>query len=884
MGEVYKARDVRLDRTVAVKVLHASLASDPQFRERFDREARAVAALNHPNICALHDVGHQDGFDYLVMEYVTGVTLAQRIRQGRIEFNVGIRILIEIAHALDAAHRAGIVHRDLKPANVMLTKVGVKLLDFGIAKLRWTEAPTDASTDLAPLPLTVEGAILGTLHYMSPEQLEGLEADHRSDIWAFGCVCYEVMTGQRAFDGSSRASIVAAIMSARPPLLSEGTLTNRPIFNRAVQKCLAKDREDRWQTMHDLAGELQWIVESPRLEPTASGTQLQRWRTVAVAAAILAIGALIVVWMFSGTSDVSNQLGQFLITAPTGVTLRELAVSPDSQRIALVGFTQDGATHLWFRDIDDPHLVPVTGVGNPSSPFWSPDSAHIAFFSDGTLQKLAIGQHSPAIVTHVNTKSVYPRPGGTWNRDNTILYTDDDGSLRRVSASGGESTSIYPAGTGQLWPAFLSDGRHFLFTDERYRRWSGARPNVTYPPNPGIFLGSLDSPNVELVLGVDSRVAVLQSDEMLFVEGSTLNSQRVDARTWRVMGTPRRLAEGFRANPGYPQFSGTSKVLAYLAQPQSQLIWVDRHRNPVGPIAPPGDDSTPTLSPDGRRLAVTRRDPITKVSNIWVINLATGSPTQLTYSASSVSTPLWSGDGSRVAFGRRHDAETTVVEVRADGIGGERELFKVPNMGLGPPCDWSVDGRLMVFATRSQLMVVPLRQGESPFATEASSLSSGCDAQFSPDGRWLIYAGLRVAGTLDVTPGYIGGYGTRGLFLRRLSDGKETMLMPDGSAPRWRSDGKEIFYVSDRNLRSVSFDGAAMRAGAPQDVFDLGNALAIPFSSPYAVTADGQRFIIKVSREGYDANTATVVLNRETARTSEGLFRQMMRIFPQRQK
>jgi serine/threonine protein kinase len=476
MGEVYKARDTRLDRTVAIKVLPAHVASDPDVRQRFEREARAVAALNHPHICTLHDIGTQDGTDFLVMEYLEGETLADRLTKSALPLDQALRYGIEIADALDKAHRAGIIHRDLKPGNIMLTKGGAKLLDFGLAK---TGAATVAGTGLSMLPttppnLTARGTILGTFQYMAPEQLEGLEADIRTDIFAFGAVLYEMLTGKKAFEGKSQASLIAAILDRDPPPISTVQPVTPRALDRMVSTCLAKDKDDRWQSSRDLLRELKWIAEGTSSASANAAARLPPWRHSLVLLALgLTLGGILAgagVWLAVRPARIETATSRFVMPAPEKVTFgtstnsMSQALSRDGRYLVFVGSNADGTSRLWLRPLDSLTARVLPGTEGASSPFWSPDNRSVGFFSGGKLKKIDMSG-GPAQTLADAPSQV----GGTWNPDGVILFAPSAAdALYRVSSGGGAAMPVTDLDESlrevrHAWPFFLPDGRHFLF-------------------------------------------------------------------------------------------------------------------------------------------------------------------------------------------------------------------------------------------------------------------------------------------------------------------------------------------------------------------------------------------------------------------------------------
>ena len=555
MGEVYRATDTRLDRTVAIKVLPEHLAERVDLHQRFQREARAVSSLNHPHICMLHDVGEQDGIHYLVMEYVEGRTLANRLGDGKLPIKELLQYSIQIADALDKAHRKGVVHRDLKPANIMLTQSGVKLLDFGLAKLKTdsvftqtppSEFPTDSQ-------LTNAGTVVGTLQYMSPEQLEGREADARSDIFSLGLVMYEATAGRKAFEGKSQASLIGALLHLDPPPVSEHSDVSAE-FEHIIHKSLNKDPEDRWQTAQDLCGELNWVSQGrqsgrkPESEPKA--TRQIPW--VAAAAAVAAVLGL-VAWAYFPRPESDSYTTRFFVGAPAGTMISpapaDLSISPDGRKIVFAALGDDGSKSLWVHSLDSFSAIALGGTEDAFSPFWSPDSEYVGFFTKGTMQRIPLSGGPPSIICDVPDGR-----GATWNRDGAIVFAPNlRAPLFRVAAIGGEPVPITSLDssrteTAHLWPQFLPDGRHFL-----YLAWSDE------PENRMIRAGSLGGDIAGEVLRAQSNIA-LTPGHVLFVRAGRLMAQAFDPKALSVVGEPFPAAQDVWLNPatGRASFSASA--------------------------------------------------------------------------------------------------------------------------------------------------------------------------------------------------------------------------------------------------------------------------------------------------------------------------------------
>ena len=598
MGEVYKARDTRLDRTVAIKVLREHVASDPDLKQRFEREARTVAALNHPHICTLHDIGQQDGTDFLVMEYLEGETLAQRLTKGTLPLEQALRYAIEIVDALDKAHRKGITHRDLKPGNIMVTKAGTKLLDFGLAKLK----PAGAAPGVSALPtqsagLTAEGSILGTLQYIAPEQLEGKDADARTDIFAFGATVYEMVTGRKAFEGKSQASLIGAILEREPTAISSLQPMSPPGLDRVVKKCLAKDPDGRWQTASDLHDELKWVAEGGSQAglavPAAVPTRVQSRLAWGVAAGTTVLLAMALAVLYLNRAPVQTTTVRFPVLTEGGVECG-FALSPDGRQLAFA----DGG-QLWIRPLDSLESRALPGTEEASFPFWSPDSRSLGFFTFTELRTIDPTGGPPQTVCAVPLGF-----GGTWNQDDVIVFGRRGGGLLRVPAAGGEPTPVTALDdtrqeTAHWWPQFLPDGEHLLFlaTGEAEQD--------------GIYVGSLESGvTPSLVLRTTLRARYAAPGYILFGRGESLMAQPFDVERLALTGDPVRVVDGVQSLPRVRWFGFSAShqgELAYVGGGEgaaSQLRWLDRSGADLGTVGAPGEYRDPVLSPDETKVAV----------------------------------------------------------------------------------------------------------------------------------------------------------------------------------------------------------------------------------------------------------------------------------------
>jgi len=863
MGEVYKARDTRLERTVAVKVLPSHMSASPEVRQRFEREAKTISQLSHPHICALYDVGREDETDYLVMEYLEGETLSDRLAKGALPLEQTLRYGVEIADALDKAHRQGIVHRDLKPGNVMLTKSGVKLLDFGLAKAL---APVSSASSLTALPtqapdLTAEGTLLGTLQYMAPEQLEGKEADARTDIFAFGAVLYEMATGRKAFSGRSQASLISAIMREEPAAISALQSMSPPALDRVVKTCLAKDPEDRWQTAHDVELQLKWIAEGGSqvgLPVAVVSRRKSRERLVWITITMLLALAAAFPWAIRsiGRAPADARPMRFVVSPPEKASFTADPppagrVSPDGHHIAFVASSGAGP-QLWVRALDSLTAQPLPGTEGASYPFWSPDSRFIAFFADGRLKKIELSGKSPQILC-----DALEGVGGAWNREGTIVFSRSFSGepLYRVPASGGAPAPVTRLDSSRRedshrWPYFLPDGRHFLYLASISTRQA----------NNAIYVGSLDSQEARRLVTANSSVAYAPPGFLLFVSNETLMAQPFDPDRLALKGDAVPIAE--RVQPSVPNayasFSVSENgVLTYWAgTAESELVWFDRAGSRLGALGGASDYMSPSLSPDEKRVAVVRSDSHTGSRDIWLIEVARGTHTRLTSDRAEEAFPLWSPDGGRIVFISNRDGPEDLYQRLLTGAGRDEALYK-SSAPHKHPMDWSRDGRFILYHTRqartgADLWVLPLSGDRRPFPLLQTEFGEW-HGQFSPDGRHVAYTSDE-SGAWEV---YVQPFPGSGERLRISASG--------GGQPRWRRDGNELFYIAaDGTMTAVPLDrgSGSLSAGIPKALFKTSvhtPSLSVIFG--YAVTGDGQRFLINTPAADALRTPITVVLN-----------------------
>jgi eukaryotic-like serine/threonine-protein kinase len=851
MGEVYRARDTRLERIVAIKILPDQHAARPELRERFEREARTVASLNHPHICTLHDIGQQDGTDYLVMEYLEGETLAERLKKGPLPLEQVLRYAVEISDALDKAHRKGITHRDLKPGNIMLTKSGTKLLDFGLAKLR---GPQVAVANLSALPtegsnLTAQGTILGTLQYMAPEQLEGKEADARTDIFAFGLVVYEMATGKKAFEGKSQASLIAKILETEPPSMSSLQPMTPPALHHLVKRCLAKEPDERWQSARDICEQLRWISDSGSQSgvtlPAAPKQKLTKRIALRAAAAVVALAAVVVLvlYMYVGrTPPAERRAVRFTVGPPEntrfGTLPNFLTISPDGSKLAFVAADASGKQQLWVRALDSATAQPLPGTDNPVQPFWSAESRFVGFDADGKLKKIAVS--GGPVLTLADKLGA----GGTWNGEDVILF--GAGEIYRVSAAGGAVTPVTMLDTsrketGHFWPYFLPDGNHFLY--------------LAYCANPednAIFLGSLDSKDRRLILNATSNPVYVPPGYLLFDRQGTLMAQPFDAVRLELTGEAVPIAEGVQFNPtgGRTAFAVSNNgVLAYRGGEQATaltMVWVSRNGTEQRLAAPIRNYTMPRVSPDGHRIAagIEGAD-----SQIWLYDLDRDTPTRLTFEGNGNIDPIWTPDGKRIVFKGKGQR---LFWQPADGSGPAEELTKSELASDNVPGSFSPDGQVLTFMELNpgfEIFTLPLPDGKpQPFIR---SPSNGTAPRFSPDGRFIAYVSAESGGDQIYVRPYPG------------PGGKWQISTEGGTEPVWNPKGRELFYRHGNKMMAVDVTTqGTFSAGNPKMLFE-GPYVPTPRSfQDYDVSPDGQRFLmLKAGGQAQVSAQINVVLN-----------------------
>ena len=853
MAEVYKAHDTRLNRPVVIKVLLQSISAQPDVRERFQREARVVANLKHPNICVLHDVGQQDELDYLVMEYLEGDTLARRLEKTKLPLAQVVEFGIQIIDALDTVHRQGIVHRDLKPQNIMLTPSGAKLLDFGLAKENALREGfgTDESA------LTSQGMIVGTLHYMAPEQLEGKEVDARADMFSFGAIVYEMVAGRKAFDGEDLPSVMAAILHREPgpiPMPMHGKWKS---FEYIIRRCVAKNPDERWQSAHDVLLQLRWIAQAD----ANSTSQPVRHRDARLFAALLLCGVLAVISvvslaaLFRNARSSLETYSEFLIHSSQEHPLSSPGfVSPDGRAMAFLSYDEKGNRAIWLRSFDSLDARLLRGTENTIPPlFWSPDSKQIAFFTPSHLKRIVLPEVPPQVLVEAQQIEGGASGGGAWSPNGTIVFSPGPAQpLFQVRAEGGHAVpaTVLDEKEGEVahvWPYFLPDGKHFIYS-ARNRN----------PEKTGLYAGVLGSIERKRILDGNLMAAYASPGYLLFVRDHKLLAQKFDTARLELSGDAVILASGLEGIGWYSvSQNGVLTVESNPNPAKLQLVWFTRKGQRLSSLGPPDVVLTPSVSPDGREVAVGYQ-PQGVDQTIWLLEAEHGRFSPFTLEGPYDETPVWSPDGKFIAFTTESTRGWIVRRKPTDGSGKAEDLAILNAQSY--TADWSPDGRFIAFHTLDQesqwdCWLLPLTGDRKPLPLLKGPFDER-QLQFSPDGHWIAYTS-NASGRDEV---YVQRFPISKEWARQVS-------IEGGAQPRWRRDGHELFYVDPRwRLMVVQIKNSSQfETEPPLELFQLqlDRGDGLHGIRHYDVSADGQRFLVQTV-VGPRSEFVKVILNWTT--------------------
>jgi len=858
MGEVYRARDTRLGRDVAVKILPREMSADATRKQRFEREAKTISGLNHPNICTLHDVGSQDGVDYLVMECVEGETLAKRLEKGPLPLEQVLKNGAQIADALDKAHRAGIVHRDLKPGNIMLTSSGAKLLDFGLAKP--VEALSSGLTLTAAAahqsPVTQEGMVVGTFQYMSPEQVEGKEVDGRSDVFSLGTLLYEMVTGKRAFEGKSQLSVASAILEKEPAPVSTVKPLTPPALDHAIRKCLEKIPDERWQSASDLAIELKWITESGSHAGVPAPVVTRRKKREGLAWAVAAACAIALLGMVTAYVRLAGIRPPVLISSllpPPGARLALIGpqsgppqISPDGRTVVFVAVDAQGVSALWLRPLDSSSARLLPGTEGADTPFWSADGLSLGFFANGKLKTVEVSGGSVLTLCDAPTNA-----GGSWNQQEIILFVANFGSgIYQIPAQGGSPKLVLDVDKSRLdgygWPTFLPDGNHFIYS--AYGREA----------HHGTYFASLDGRESKLVMRSTGNTG-LSSGFLFYPRGTDLMAVAFDPATGSVTGKPKLAQQGveYSVTGDESVFGVSDRLLLYEASltgatAESAFAWFDRSGKQLSVVGPGHDSYDLRLSPDGQKVAYSKGAPN---SDIWIRELKRDAPMRLTFDPTvDKGAPVWSPDGDELLFDIAPGGKTPVGIYRksSSGTGAEELLAQPKEAGAGLwPTNWSRSGKFILCVqgeiinrNSGEIWVLPASGDRKP-RVFVRAPGAAYDGQFSPDGHWVAYVS-RESGREEV---YMVPFDENQVMntptLEQVAIKKRWQVSANGGAyPRWRQDGKELFYVAPGDqFTGVGIEpkGSELSVGEAKSLF---REAVASVSSPYDVSGDGERFLV----------------------------------------
>jgi serine/threonine protein kinase len=855
MGEVYKAKDSRLDRTVAIKILPSNLAGSPDLRQRFDREAKAISSLNHPHICILHDIGHQDGVDFLVMEYLEGETLSSRLEKSPMENEELLTTAIQIADALDSAHRQGLIHRDLKPANVMMTKEGAKLMDFGLAKLQMdnpTGAPVTNITQTTPL--TGAGTILGTMQYMSPEQLEGKEADARSDIFAFGAMLYEMTTGKRPFEGSSQATLIAAIIEREPMSITAIKPLTPPGLERLTKKCLSKDPDSRWQTARDLGDELRWIAQSGSKAGIPVQVSIKRRFKMRVAS-IVAVLAVLACGYFSYMLYLKPKpeipVVRFKFSPEQG--LRNVdwpRISPNGKMIAFNADDSLGNNNIWIRPFSSLEAYPLLGTENANRHYWSPDSKYLAFFQGTQLKKIP--------VTGGQIQLICEGPLGSdlsWGSKDIIVFDGNLGdTMRMVSADGGLTTDATSLDTStgdayHAWPWFLPDGENFLFI-----------ANSTDSAGSGVTklkLGSVSSPENRTLYELESenRIEYCNEGFILFFQDNNLMALPFDDKKLEITGEPKPIAQQISFSSNAPVFGssddGTLMFESGSSSARSELVWFDREGNELERVGQQDNYRDVVLSPDETMFVYGLFDQQFSTDDLWIYDLKRNVSTRLTFENTNEVWPIWSNDGKFIYYASNADGNGDIYKKDITGLGEAEIVYNTDGNNVGPN-SFTPDGTQLIFTSLGNPVNVGVLNFNDSNRVDMITNSSFVEiyGQVSPNGKYLSYSSNE-SGQMEI-------------YVRQLKGGggKWQISTDGGNRSRWSKNGNELFYWQGNDLTVVPINTEGnFEAGNPELLFTRQWNRAGFVQFRYDVSNDGKRFLINSQLVAAEPDKVVIVQN-----------------------
>ena len=850
MGVVYKAHDTKLERTVALKFLAAHALESPEHKARFVHEAKAAAALNHPNICTIYEIDHANDHSFIAMEWIEGGSLKDKVDRRPLALSEAVNIAIQVGQGLQAAHTKGIAHRDIKSTNIMTTAGGqVKIMDFGLAQLAERTR------------ITATGTRLGTPAYMSPEQAQAGVVDHRTDVWSLAVVLYEMITGQLPFKGEIEQAVLYSILNDEPEPLTALRSGVPVVLDQVIGKALRKNPDERYQHIDEMLVDLRAVqkrLESrlPEVESRlVSVAKSPRLLWLLSASSVLV--AIILAVLYFGQTSVQLRPARFVIPPPEGTTLSgSIAVSPDGKQLSFAATGRDGITALWVRPFASLDAYKLPETEGAAHPFWSPDNRFVGFFAGRKLKKIRVEGGPPQILCEV-----FDARGGTWNRDGVIVFSPNVGSpLYRIDSNGGAPVPVTALDqdrqeSSHQWPQFLQDGRHFLYL-----------VSSDQAPARGIYFGSLDSTEKKRLLESDRSVAFTKGEGdlgyLLFLRGRTLMAHLFDKGAQGIVGEAFPVAYELwydGTTPGLAAFSVSDDgVLAFRSGGvrNTQLRWFDRAGNPLEIVGPPGTYRDPSLAPDEETVAVARMDPETGTHDVWLFELSRGTVSRLTFYPGEETTPIWAPDGGQIAFSSNQDGQPNLYLKAASGSQSEEELL--PSDVSKYPTDWSAHGNYLVFAkwdpkTSWDLWLLPAEGDREPLVYLRSDFDA-FQAQFSPDGRWIAYTSNE-SGEYQV---YVQPFPMR--------EEKRQISTSGGAQPQWRRDGTELFYLArDGTLMAVDVkSGARFEPGLPKPLFRTQVTGLTNARNHYVSSADGQRFLVNTIIEEGASSPIRVLFGRET--------------------